>query len=320
MKKTKASIVGIAVFLVLIGAVSGVDTTAVKVEPATQSVLSGESFSVNVTVEDVTDMAADGAILHFDPDAMQATDITAGVITTSPIEDIDNTAGTVTFGYALMTGSFSGSGPLATIEFTTNASAEGTFNLNLTDVELLEPNQDVIPTDVFNDTVSLDKTPPIMTILTSIEGKNYSSICIKLNITTEDAKSRIGCMWYSPDGGESVMIEDVGNVSMTVYGEAVISDLAPCEHSIVLSVNDTVGKVSYSEVSFNVYPGDIDFNGKVYVSDLLLLAQAYNSKPDDDNWNENADLNCDSRIYTADLLMLAQNYSNDYEQICGIVE
>ena len=129
--------------------------TVVKIEPSTQNVLAGEGFSVDVTIEDVTDMAADGAILHFDSGAMQAANITAGVINSFPVETIDNEAGAVTFGYAKATGSFSGSGALATIDFTADASAEGVYNLNLTDVELIEPDISAIPIAVSNGTVTV---------------------------------------------------------------------------------------------------------------------------------------------------------------------
>ena len=120
-------ILGILVF----GAVGWAQPTIVKVDPATQNVLPGAAFQVGIYIDDVTNMAADGAILHFDPSAMQATGITAGVISTFPIETIDNTAGTVTVAYALMAGSYTGSGMMATIAFTADPSASGTSNLTL---------------------------------------------------------------------------------------------------------------------------------------------------------------------------------------------
>ena len=490
--KTKASIIGALVILCLVFAVSAVDAllspTVVKVEPTSQTVAPGGSFSVDVYVEDVTNMAADGAILHFDPSAMEATGITAGVITTFPIEDINNVAGTVTFGYARMTGSFTGSGPLATIEFTTNASAEGTFNLNLTDVELLRPDLSEIPTEVFDGTVSIDGTPPTVEILSpqtctwfdsepvivvfhpwdnvdlelnytifvdGVEEKSgtapnctetevnlgvleecdhvikvevtddagftgsdnvtihvdrtpptveilspenctwfdsenvtvkfhpwdnkaerlyytvyvdgipydegmapnctetevdlgvleechhvikvvvkdyagkkgfdnvtihvdlyppiveiispawertYASMCVRLNFTAEDTgecPSGIAEMYYVLDGGASVFIE--GNVT--------VSPLDDGWHCITVSVVDGVDKEGTDEVCFGVCIADIDGDGRVYLSDLLLLAQAYNSKPGAANWNPDADLNCDDWVYTADLLILAQNYN-----------
>ena len=140
-----------------------VGATVVKIDLSPQNVSAGEGFRVDVTIEDVTDMAADGAILHFDPNAMQATGITAGVISTFPLANIDNTAGTVTFAYALMTGSFTGSGPLATVDFTADASAEGTFDLVLTDVELLRPDLSEIPANVFDGTITIGGPEPIPT-------------------------------------------------------------------------------------------------------------------------------------------------------------
>ena len=155
--KGKNIVIGTAVLLLFwLVTTSIAGATSVNVTPAYQEVVQGADFQVNVTVDDVTNMAADGAILHFDPCAMQATNITAGVIDTFPVEIIDNVAGTVTFGYALMTGSFTGGpGTLATIDFTADATAEGLFELNLTDVELLRQNLSEIPTEVFNGTVNI---------------------------------------------------------------------------------------------------------------------------------------------------------------------
>ena len=146
--------------------------TVVKIEPSTQNVLAGEGFSVDVTIEDITDMAANGAILHFEHSSMQATGITAGVISTFPVTTIDNTAGTVTFAYALQTGSYTGSGVLATIEFTAAASAEGTFELDLTDVELYDPNLNLIPTGVSNGTVTITSKPTPTPTSTPTTGGN----------------------------------------------------------------------------------------------------------------------------------------------------
>jgi len=144
--------------------------TIVKVAPASQTVLPGQNFSVNVTVENVTNMNADGATLHFNSTAMQATGIIEGEFlksggSTIPIEEINNTAGTATFAYALISGSVNGSGVLATIEFTTNASVEGTFDLNLTEVHLVRPNATEIPTEVFNGTVTISRPPVLVKVI-----------------------------------------------------------------------------------------------------------------------------------------------------------
>ena len=165
MKNTAIGTTVAALLLFWLVTFAPVGATVVKIEPATQSVSPGEGFSVDVTIEDITDMAANGAILHFEPNAIQATSIIEGDFlkrsgTTLPVEIIDNTAGTVTFAYALSTGSVGGSGPLATIQFTAAASAEGTFDMDLTDVELYDSNLNLIQAGVSNGTVIIGGAGP----------------------------------------------------------------------------------------------------------------------------------------------------------------
>ena len=134
----------------------------VKVDPATQSVTPGEGFSVSVIIEGVTDMGMDQAVLNFDPGVMQATGIIEGDFlksggTTVPIEIIDNTTGRVIFAYALTTGSVSGSGTLATINFDTDPSAAaGVYNLKLTEVALANSiGEPIVVDEVSQGTVTI---------------------------------------------------------------------------------------------------------------------------------------------------------------------
>jgi hypothetical protein len=55
-------------------------------------------------------------------------------------------------------------------------------------------------------------------------------------------------------------------------------------------------------------PGDIDGNFKVNLSDLVLLAQAYGSKPDEPKWNPNVDIDSNGIVGLSDLVVLASNY------------
>lgn len=55
-------------------------------------------------------------------------------------------------------------------------------------------------------------------------------------------------------------------------------------------------------------PGDINNGFKVGLPDLVLLAQAYGSKPGDSNWNPNADIDGDGMVGLSDLVILAQHY------------
>ena len=161
--KTKASIgiIGLAVFLSLLFAVSTVDATAVKIDPASQTVLPGESFSVNVIVEDVDlSMRANQVYLWFDPNAMQATGIIEGDFLKSGghtwgMDRVNNTEGSVKFSYTLVEKiDVTGSGVIATIKFNTNE--EGTFDLSLTDVTIIDASNAEVPVDaISNGTVTI---------------------------------------------------------------------------------------------------------------------------------------------------------------------
>jgi hypothetical protein len=59
-------------------------------------------------------------------------------------------------------------------------------------------------------------------------------------------------------------------------------------------------------------PGDINGDLKVSLADLVLLANAYGSKPGDIKWNPNADLNDDGKISLQDLVIMANHYGQHY--------
>jgi peptidoglycan/xylan/chitin deacetylase (PgdA/CDA1 family)/PKD repeat protein len=58
--------------------------------------------------------------------------------------------------------------------------------------------------------------------------------------------------------------------------------------------------------------GDLNNDGKVSLQDLVLLSNAYGSKPGDANWNPNADIDNDGKVGLADLTLLTINYGQHY--------
>jgi hypothetical protein len=52
-------------------------------------------------------------------------------------------------------------------------------------------------------------------------------------------------------------------------------------------------------------PGDLDGDFKVSRQDLVILTNAYGSKPGGSNWNPNADINGDGKVSLQDLVILA---------------
>jgi hypothetical protein len=139
---------------------------SVKVEPPAQTVIAGSSFSVNLTVGNVTNLGADQATLLFEPTSVAVSSVTegdflksAGTTLGAGLEQIDNTHGSVTFFYALTISGIgvNGSGTLASVLFTTNsAAANATTLVTLSDVLLADGDGVVIPVEeIANATVNI---------------------------------------------------------------------------------------------------------------------------------------------------------------------
>jgi hypothetical protein len=170
---TGAVVVTVALMVWLIGGAptdAGVSSVVVKIDPATQFVIAGNPFSVNIAVENVTELGADQATVSFDPQAIQVSQVTEGDFLKSAgptigVESIDNVNGAITFSYALMTPGIGvgGSGTLATINFTTNLSANATFVVTLSNVLLSNGTGSPVPiADVVNGTVTLSAPPRVL--------------------------------------------------------------------------------------------------------------------------------------------------------------
>lgn len=77
-------------------------------------------------------------------------------------------------------------------------------------------------------------------------------------------------------------------------------------------INALAGNASATSSIVVTVPGDIDGNFKVQLNDLVLLAQAYGSKPGDSKWNPNADIDSNLAVGLSDLVILAQHYGEQY--------
>jgi hypothetical protein len=55
-------------------------------------------------------------------------------------------------------------------------------------------------------------------------------------------------------------------------------------------------------------PGDINNDNIINVTELELLADAFNTTPDSPKWNANADLNSDSKVSIIALGLLADSF------------
>jgi parallel beta-helix repeat protein len=75
----------------------------------------------------------------------------------------------------------------------------------------------------------------------------------------------------------------------------------------VVDVNNT-DRYPLMSPLFTTMPGDLNGDSKVSLADLVILAQAYGSKPGDPKWNPIADIDGNGVVGLTDLVILAKNY------------
>lgn len=63
---------------------------------------------------------------------------------------------------------------------------------------------------------------------------------------------------------------------------------------------------------FVTLPGDANGDKKVNILDAITLANSFNSKPGDINWNPNADINGDDKVNILDAIVLAAHFNQSW--------
>jgi PKD repeat protein len=103
-----------------------------------------------------------------------------------------------------------------------------------------------------------------------------------------------------------------GNVVGGYYPTIVHVYTTLGKYAVGLSVTDAGGFTDNTthivSVQQSTLIGDINGDGVVNILDAILMANAFNSKQGDSNWNPNADLNSDNVVNILDAIILANHF------------
>ena len=136
-----------------------------SISPATKTVDVGQTFSLDVSISDVTDLYAYQFDIQFDPLRLSAISVQEGAFLPSGGSTlfvpgtIDNTSGTITFTADSLIGAVSGvtgSGVLANI--LVQAKATGVSSIDTLNVTLLDSNLGTISANVAGSRVTVQQT------------------------------------------------------------------------------------------------------------------------------------------------------------------
>ena len=182
--------------LAAIGVAAG---QSVSIDPASQSVSAGDTFTVDVAVDPAEYGVSSGEInIAFDADAMQADSIEPGdLLGTNPLvgtEEIDNTAGTIIYALARIgaTTPPTPEGSFATITFTVDSDApDGTYDIDITTVGLADEIFEDISGITINDgavtVAEPDTTPPTIISVSPTGGATGVVITTTISATFSEA-------------------------------------------------------------------------------------------------------------------------------------
>ncbi len=162
-----AALLACALFVVHHFTSASAQQAVVSVDPPSQSVDAGNSFSINVMVDDVSNLGAYEFVIQYDPALVSFQSASNGPFLGStgrslyllnPV--VDPVAGTVRYGCGTLGGGDgpSGSGELATLTF--NALAAGQSSLDFTTVNLSDPLSNDIPAGAVGGVVLIGGVTP----------------------------------------------------------------------------------------------------------------------------------------------------------------
>jgi len=178
-------------------------------------------------------------------------------------------------------------------------NAEGTMHVNGTSISLTA-NGAVTS----GPTISL-QTCPCKTVVA--EGYNLP---INLTITNTGYLTQIP---YINVYTNTTIIDTETNINLTENPTTLTltcntTSLALGKYNITASPNNPA---TLSSITLTI-PGDLNGDFQVQLTDLVILAKAYGSKPGSPNWNPNADIDDNGAVGLSDLVILAQHYGQHY--------
>jgi len=309
--------------------------TRLSVNPSSITGLEiGDTFQINITVSDVTDLYGWQFSLYYPSIILNATSIVEGpFLKTHP--DTDNTlyyipifTDTYNSTHGLIVaastlsqvhGGVSGTGTLATITFKVKAEGDSPLNLRETKlVDSVEPFGNLILHTTTDGMVHVGLHDiAIIKMETSRTMTNYTIIYINVTLENQGQVTETFNVtaYYDSVPIETKIVTNLIQGAITVITFTWDTETSPkgnytisATASIVVGETDTADN-EYSDGWVWTYRlGDINGDGKVNILDISLVAVAFGTKPGDARWNPNADINNDNETNILDISTVAIHF------------
>jgi hypothetical protein len=307
-------------------------STVVRVNPASTSSSVGQSFTLNISITNVTNLNAWQLYLLFNPSILNYTGISvpSDSIFASYAIDIfiaifNNTAGYVRAFCGLNgTMAVSGSGTLCQIAFT--SKTPGITTLSIADKMqapmgsyLQDPNYNLIPfdtadgivqvggqgfqTNIFNATHNSTTYPVVVFSNSSITSFSYDDTLKTMRFDASGSAGTTGLTFVT----ESKQLLD-GILAVLVNNTAISYALAGNQTHNILSFAYT-HSTEHIKILLTIL-GDVNGDRMVDMLDISIVIDAFMTSPNDTKWNPLADINKDNVVDMLDVSFEADNFMN----------
>jgi len=296
--------------LVAIPHVRGASTT-VSVNPATNVHDPSESFTIDIDISDVTDLASWEMKLRFDNEILttDSTVIVEGGFlqsagSTNFYGEVGPSLDYVIIGCVLaVAGGASGSGTLASVTFTVLDT--GSCSLHLYDSSLYDSAFSEISHSTTDGEFHTTYYRPVAIFEYSPSPKPeiYEPVTFDASDSYDTDGSIVEYEWNFGDGNITATSNPTIIHTYTAQGTFIVS-LTVTDDDSPPNTDSTSGSVKI------VFLGDGNEDNKVDWKDLLMLARAYGATTGSPSWEPGVDFNSDGKIDWKDLLVLARAYGN----------
>jgi len=296
------------------------------VDPSITVTSIGNTFSVNITISDVIDLAGWEFKLYYLPSNLNGTNLEEGPLLKEGgstffavinfTDNYNSTHGLAWVTCALLRPSpgVNGDGTLAVVTF--EAKQLGISDLSLADTQLsdskpiphiaLNGTVYILPHDVATTNVTPSKTivGQGLTAKIDVGVLNEGDFTETFNVTVYANTTSIATQTIALTSGNSTTLTFTWNTTGFAKGNCTISAYAwPVQGETDTADNTLVDGWAYLSI-----PGDLNVDVRVNILDAIILAGAFGSFPGHPRWNPNADINGDNKVNILDAIILAGHF------------
>lgn len=296
---------------VILHALPPVETILI-VQPTAFRKSQGATFTVNVSIEDVTDLYGYDISLYYNTTLLDALSVAEGPFlksvgnTVTIVSEVNDAVGRVRMAVALLgaPAGANGSGTLFTITFKASTTATGPSALSLQNTELSNYNMEPIDHAVIDGQVTI-LLVEILTHAVEVEGVTYYFVTASSSsITDFEYNHTERTVSFSATGPEDILgFTNItmpkallslpsGDTFIVMFdGKAIfhIRKENTTHYFLYFTYQHTSGKTHQFEIKRTLI-GDLNGDRKVTIADVTIVATAYDATPADARWNPLADL------------------------------